>query len=127
MRRTLITALAVLALAVAVCATGAATVDRAVSRAEALLHQASQCAAQNETSAAMRAARRMIDEWQAQSRFLEALTSHDALYEIQGAVGDALLCLERGERLECLRALNQAGIALERLRAAESARVMDLF
>ena len=127
MRRTLIIALAVLALSVSVCAVGATAVHGALGQADGLRQQAVQAMRLGDAAGALRAMQSLHQLWGAQWRKLELVTSHDALSDVQGSIEDALVCLEHGEQLEFLRAVSDMSTALGRIRATESVRLMNLF
>ena len=126
MRRTLIIALLVLAVSLAACLAGAGYVGRSVAEADGLRAQAERAVSLGDGDGAARAIQTMGERWRARERVLELMTSHDALADVRGAVGDALICLDNGDTGECLRALSAAGVALERIRAAEAVRLANL-
>ena len=127
MRRTLILALVVFALSVALCAAGTLAVGRAVGRAEDLRLSAERAARLGDTEGALAQMRALEENWKNDGRWLELVTSHDALSDVRGGIADALLCLEAGNRTEFLRASAAVAAALERLRATEAVRLMNLF
>ena len=127
MRRTAIFALVVLALAAGIVSSGATAVNAAVRDAGALLQRAETAICRGDGPEAVRAIDALDGYWRERVRMLEALTSHDVLYDVRDAIGDAALCLANGDSQECLRALTGAGAALERIRVAEAVRWMNLF
>ena len=127
MKRTLIVALVVLALSVAAISAGIAAVSDAIERAGQLGAIAANAARMGDSRSALSAIAALDAHWRARSRILELFTAHDALSEVQSAIGDAGLCAEAGEDLECLRALARTAAALERIRVAEAARLANLF
>lgn len=127
MRRTIIVAAAVLALAVALCAVGTAAVNRAVTEADRLRQAAERAARLGDIDTARADMRALYEHWEKQGRTLELITSHDALYEARGGIEDALLCLEQGEKAEFFRASADVGIQLERLRITEAFRWANLY
>ena len=127
MKRTMILAAAVLALAVILCLTGTAAVDRAVDEAEELRQTAENAARTGDLTAAIRSAQALRDHWDDRGKVLELITSHDALSDVRGALTDALLCLEHGEIEEFFRASAAAGVALERIRVTEAVRWGNLY
>lgn len=127
MKRTIMLAAAVLALAVILCAAGTAMVDHAVGKAETLRYAAEQAARQGDMTAARQAAQTLWDHWDRRERALELITSHDALSDVRGALTDALVCLDQGELQEFLRASAAAGVALERIRVTEELRWENLY
>ena len=120
-------ALIVLALSVALCAAGTLAVGRAVGRAEDLRLSAERAARLGDTRGALAHMQLLESGWREDGRWLELVTSHDALSDVRGGVADALLCLEAGDRTEFLRASAVVAAALERLRATEAVRLMNLF
>lgn len=127
MRRTLLTALLVLLLALAVCLGGTRAVAGAVGRADTLRQEAERAARLGDTAGALRRVEAMISSWREDGRWLELVTSHDALSDIQSAMNDARQCLENHARAEFLRASATLAADLERLRITEAARVVNLF
>ena len=127
MRRTLLTALLVLLLALAVCLGGTRAVAGAVGRADTLRQEAERAARLGDTAGALQRVEAMISSWREDGRWLELVTSHDALSDIQGAMNDARQCLENHARAEFLRASATLAADLERLRITEAARVVNLF
>ena len=127
MKRTIMLAAAVLALALTLCAVGSAAVNQAVNEAEMLRHAAEQAARQGDMTAAIRSAQALRDHWDDRGKALELITSHDALSDVRGALTDALLCLEHGEIEEFFRASAAAGVALERIRVTEAVRWGNLY
>ena len=127
MRRTIIVAVVVFALAASACAAGSAALGGTVRRAEALGQQAAEAVRAGDFRTAVDRARGMLTLWQAKWPVLELLTAHDALSEVRGSIEDALTCLEAGDALEGLRALGGTTAALERIRITESIRLMNLF
>ena len=127
MRRTLILALIVLVLSVALCAVSTLAMGRAVGRAEALRLSAERAARLGDADGALSQMRALEANWREDGRWLELVTSHDALSDVRGGIADALLCLEAGNRTEFLRASAAVAAALERLRATEAVRMMNLF
>lgn len=127
MRRTIIIALTVLALAVALCAVGTGAVNRAVAGAQALLEDATRAARLGDVNAAREAVRALGAHWDRRGRVLELITSHDALYEARGGIEDARICLEQGEKDEFFRAAANVAIQLERLKVTESLRWANLY
>lgn len=121
------TALVVLVAALAVCVAGSRAVDRAVSEANDLLAEAVHASALGDAGRAMAHMRALDAGWRGRGRALELLTSHDALGEVQAAIADAGLCLESGQRDEFVRACASASVLLERLRLAESLRLVNVF
>ena len=120
-------AIAVLALSAALCLASANAVNGAVTRAGNLLREAETAARHGDTAGALRRVRTMEADWRADGRWLELVTAHDALTEIQGGIADARLCLENGDRHEFLRAGAGVAAALERLSVTEAVRWMNLF
>ena len=120
-------ALIVLVLSVALCAVSTLAVGRAVGRAEALRLSAERAARLGDADGALSQMRALEANWREDGRWLELVTSHDALSDVRGGIADALLCLEAGNRTEFLRASAAVAAALERLRATEAVRMMNLF
>lgn len=127
MRRTLITALAVLIIAIALCVASTWAVGGAVKRADDLRLSAEHAAKLGDRAGALKQVLAMSESWQSDNRWLELMTSHDALSDVRVAIDDARVCLENNERAEFLRACAVMAAALERLRATESVRLMNLF
>ena len=127
MRRTLYLALALLALSVALCGAGTRAVNGAAERADRLRVSAEQAAIEGNTEGALAYIQTMAEGWRADSRWLELVTSHDALSDVRRGIEDALICLKYGERHEFLRASAALSAALEQLRMAEALRLMNLF
>ena len=127
MRRTIITALVVLALAVGVCAACEISVDRAVRGADALRQEAARLAALGNVDGAKEVMARLGAHWQERSKVLELIASHDALADVEGAIVDAVQCLEGSEPLEFARASAALGVALERIHITEAVRLSNLF
>ena len=127
MRRTLILAVAVLALSVALCAAGAGAVSRAVESAAGYLEEAKRDARDGDLAGAAEQLRALSGDWQRRGRALELVAAHDALSDVKAAAEDALLCLEYGQDAEFARACAGVEAALERMRMAEAVRVMNLF
>lgn len=127
MRRTLILALIALTLSAALCATGAAAVDRAVSAAEAHRRRAEAAARDGDLDAAAGHLRALEADWRRRARALELVTIHDALSDVEAAAADARLCLESGQTGEFYRASAGLAALLERVRRTEAIRWMNLF
>ena len=127
MRRTMLMAATVLVTAVALILTGTLSVNRATQRAGMLLQASAEAARWGDLGEAFRQMTALEGWWRQQAARLELMTSHDALADVRGGILDALLCLSEGERVEFLRSCVDIGMALERLRAAESPRLMNLF
>jgi len=127
MRRTIIIALTVLALSVALCAAGTSAVNRAVAGAQELLEAATRAARLGDADAARDAMRRLGDHWERRGKVLELITSHDALFDARGGIEDARACLEQGEGEEFFRAAAGVAIQLERLRLTEAFRWANLY
>ena len=127
MRRTLIAAVAVLATSLMLCAASAMLVERSVDNAVQYLASAQKAARTGDTAQARTHMRRLSDQWEADGRWLELLTAHDALADVRGDIADALLCLDSGDRQEFLRACAGVSADLERLKMTEAVRVMNLF
>ena len=127
MKRTIILAAVVLALAVTLCCAGTAAVESAVDQAEALRQTAEDAARRGDITAAIRSAQALCDHWDERGRVLELITSHDALSDVRGPLTDALLCLEQGQLVEFFRTSAAAGVALERIRVTEAFRWENLY
>ena len=127
MRRTMITALVVLALAAGVCAACAVSVDRAVRGADALRQEAARLAELGNVDGAKDVMARLDAYWRERSRVLELIASHDALADMESAIADAALCLAGGDAHEFKRASAALGIALERIHITEAVRLSNLF
>ena len=127
MRRTLITALVVLIISIALCVASTCAVGVAVKRADDLRLQAEHAAKLGDRAGALKQVLAMSESWQSASRWLELMTSHDTLSDVRVAIEDARICLENNERAEFLRASEAVAAALERLRATEALRLMNLF
>lgn len=127
MKRTILLALLALIFSAALCVVGTCSVSRAVQRAEALRGQAEQAARAGDLETAAAQMRTLAGDWRRRERVLELVTAHDALSDVQGAIADALICLENGERVEFYRASAALGAALERMGITESVRFMNLF
>ena len=127
MRRTIVIASVVLALALALCTAGALAVNRAVAGAGALLEQARRAARLGDIDAARARARELYEFWERRGRVLELITSHDALFDARSGIEDARACLEQGEREEFFRAAAAVAIQLERLRITEAFRWANLY
>ena len=127
MHRTLITALVVLVLSLAICGVSTWAVGSAARRADAMRVSAERAANQGDEVEALRATLAMQQRWQSDSLWLELMTSHDALSDVRSAIADALACLENGSRAEFLRASAVIAAALDRLNATEAVRLMNLF
>ena len=127
MRRTFIVALVVFMLSAGLCAASAVAVRGAVGRADALRLQAVRAAEAGNAPEAFVAARQLMDHWKACGRFMELVTSHDALGEVEADIADALLCLRDGNLPEFHRAAARVEASLRRIRIAESARLLNLF
>ena len=127
MRRTLMWMLATLMLSAALCAVGTVSVTRAVDGAEAWLERAEAAVRSNDPASARDALEGMEREWRHRERLLELMTVHDALSEVEAGIRDAAICLESGDRWECLRATAALTASLERIRITEAVRLMNLF
>ena len=127
MKRTVFLALLALAFSAVLCVTGTCSVNRAVRRVEALRIQAEQAARAGDLETAAAQLRTMAGDWRRREKVLELVTAHDALSDVQGAIADALICLENGERVEFYRSSAALGAALERMGVTESVRFMNLF
>lgn len=127
MRRTIVVALAVLALACALCGAGTHLVHRAATEADTLYRQAERAARLGDTNGAMEAVDALEAKWRQRRPALELLTGHDALSDVQASIADARVCLENNQRVEFLRACAAAREALEYLMATESLHVLNLF
>ena len=127
MRRTMIIALAVLALSLVVCAAGTWAVDGAAQRTDALRKAAEHAVMLGDSTGALKQVLTMSEKWQSDSRWLELMTSHDALSDVREAIDDVRVCLENGAHAEFFRASAVAAAALERLRATEAVRLLNLF
>ena len=127
MRRTIIAALAALALSLGLCAAGTSAVNRAVAEAERLRQSAEHAARLGDVDTAKSELRALYDHWERRGRVLELVTSHDALFDARGGIVDARLCLENGDRGEFLRASAALAVALERLRVTEAFRWENLY
>ena len=127
MRRTIIIALTVLALSVALCAAGTSAVNRAVAGAQELLEAATRSARLGDADAARDAMRRLGDHWERRGKVLELITSHDALFDAKSGIQDALTCLEQGDKQEFFRAGAGLEVQLERLRDSEALRWANLY
>ena len=127
MRRTMIIALAVLVLSLMICAAGTWAVDSAAQRADALRKAAEHAVMLGDSTGALKQVLTMSEKWQSDSRWLELMTSHDALSDVRDAINDVRVCLENGARAEYFRASAVVAAALERLRATEAVRLLNLF
>ena len=119
--------LAALLLSAALCAAGTLSVVRAVDSAEAWLQQAEAAVRADDLDGARSALDNMERDWRQRQRRLELMTVHDALTEVEAGIRDAQICLEGGDRLECLRAAAALTASLERMRITETVRFMNLF
>ena len=127
MRRTIVTAAVVLALALGLCIAGHAAVNRAVDEAAALLEGARRAARLGDIDTARADMRRMVGLWEKRWGVLELITSHDALFDAKGGMRDALTCLEQGDKGEFFRAGTGLEMQLERLRDSEALRWENLY
>ena len=123
----MILALVALSLSAALCAAGMVSVSRAVESAEGLRALAEAAVRRGDYGGAAAGMRRLAGDWQRRSRLLELFTAHDALSDVKDGVADALVCLENRDITEFYRASAALKAALERMRASEAARVMNLF
>lgn len=127
MRRTIVTAAVVLALALGLCAAGHAAVNRAVDEAGALINSARRAARLGDIDTARADMRELYDRWEKRWGVLELITSHDALFDAKGGMRDALTCLEQGDKGEFFRAVAGLEVQLERLRDSEALRWANLY
>ena len=127
MRRTIVAAILVLALALGLCALGHAAVNKAVAEAEELLDSARRAARLGDIDTARLHVRKLYDSWQKRWGALELIASHDALFDARAGIQDALTCLEQGDRGEFFRAGAGLQVQLERLRDSESLRWANLY
>ena len=127
MRRTFIVALVVLILSAALCAASAVAVRGAVGSADALRLQAVRAAEAGNAPEAMAAAQQLMAHWKACGRFMELVTSHDALGDVEADIADAIICLKDRDLPEFRRAAARVEASLRRIRIAESARLLNLF
>ncbi len=127
MRRTIVAAFAVLALALGLCTAGHAAVNRAVDEAGALIDSARRAARLGDVDTARDSVRALSDRWEKRWGVLELITSHDALFDAKGGIRDALTCLEQGDKGEFYRAAAALEVQLQRLRDSEALRWESLY
>ena len=127
MRRTIVAAVAVLALALGLCTAGHVAVNRAVAEAGALIDSARRAARLGDVDTARDRLRALSERWEKRWGVLELITSHDALFDAKGGMRDALTCLEQGDKGEFYRAAAGLEVRLERLRDSEALRWESLY
>lgn len=127
MKRTLIAMLAVLAVSLALCWASRALLDGAVDEALALGRMAVQAEEEDRASDARNLIQRLSERWDERAPALELLTSHDALHDVQTAIGEARICLKCEDRDDFLRMMSNLDAALQHIRDAEAVSWGNLY
>ena len=127
MRRTLILTLAVLALALAVCALGTRLLDDTVAEAERLRSAAMLAEHDGEADRAAELLVQLAELWKRKSNALEMLASHDDLHAVATGNAEAQICLECRDHDDFLRTLAVVGADLEHICDVEALRLSNLY
>lgn len=127
MRTTLIALLIVVAAAIALCAFAQSRVCGLVEEMDELRLLAERELRAGNEAAAMEYLATFAARWEKSRPAMEMLTSHDDLHEVYADVVDARVCLERGDRDDCFRALAQLGEALHHIGEMEAVSLSNLY
>ena len=122
MRRTIVAALIVLILSLALGIAGTVAVNRAADELQALRLGVERDARLGNVAAARRGMGDIEAKWARWEGPLKLVVSHDALDEVRLAVADAGICPGQDRRDDFFRASAAAAIAIERIRTAEAVR-----
>ena len=127
MKRTLILTLAVLAVALLVCALSQRALDGAVDEAERLQSLAVLAATERRTADAKTYLGELAALWDEHAALLEMLASHDALHDVGAALAEAQICLECEDHDDFLRTMSTVAMGLEHLKDEEAVRLSNLY
>lgn len=127
MKRTLAVTLAVLALALGVCAASQRVLNGAVDEAERLQSLAVLAAEERRFSDAKTLVEALASFWKERSKALEMLAGHDALHDVDTAIAEAQICLECEDRDDFLRTMSDVRMGLEHLKDEEALRLSNLY
>ena len=127
MKRTLLVTLAVLVVALAVCAVCQRALDGAVEEAGRLQNLAVLAASEQRFSDAKTLMGALAGFWQQHSGLLEMMAGHDALHDVASAIAEAQICLECEDRDDFLRTMSNRRMGLEHLRDEEAVSLMNLY
>lgn len=127
MRRTLIALIAVVAVAVTLCAFSQAQVRKTAEEMDLLRVRAAELVRAGDDARAMECLTDFAMRWQKSTPLLEMLTSHDDLHEVAAQLVDAQVCLENGDMDDCLRTLAQLGEALRHIEDMEALTLSNLY
>lgn len=127
MKRTLAVTLAVLAVALAVCAASQRALNGAVDEAERLESLAVLAANEQRYADAKTLLGALAAHWRERSKVLEMLASHDALHDVDAAIAEAQICLECEDHDDFLRTMSNVHMGLEHLKDEEALRLSNLY
>jgi hypothetical protein len=127
MKRTLILTLCVLAVALAVCWASQAALNGAVEEAERLQSLAVLAVQEKNFSEAKSLVVRLAEHWERRGGMMEMLASHDALHDVDAALGEAQICLECEDHDDFLRTMSTVRAGLEHLKDEQALSFMNLY
>lgn len=127
MRRVLITSLAALALALALCTISKVSVTRVVDHARHLRTLAIERVDEADTIGAQETMAELAEFLRDNAGWLEMLCEHDDLAEIKEQIVDARTSLELGDRDDFYQAISRFGERLEHIADVERFKLSNLY